>query len=310
MKVLVTGASGFIGSHVTRTLVERGHKVIVLAMPGDCMWRLHDIKGAYEIIRGTFQDEKSLSEQLSNWKPEGCIHLAWYAEPGKYLESLENLSALQGSLNLLRILSECGCEQFVGAGTCAEYEMRSSPLKETDPLKPETLYARSKLSFEMLGERLSSQFGIDFSWGRIFYLFGPQEDPRRLVPAAINKLMCGESFATTEGKQIRDYLHVIDIANALTLMVEKRVGGVFNICSGEPVSIKYILETIGSIFDSTELIQFGSVPYRDWEPMYICGDNQKLRSIGWTPYYNLSTGLLNTINWWKGQSKKHHETDH
>src|SRR6185295_7999217 len=108
--------------------------------------------------------------------------------------------SLQGSLELLQILSECNCEQFVGAGSCAEYEMKSEILSETDKTKPETLYAASKLSFQVLGEQIAAQSDFRFAWGRIFYLYGPQEDPRRIVPSAILKLQKGERFSASPGE--------------------------------------------------------------------------------------------------------------
>ena len=135
MRVLVTGASGFIGSHVTSTLINAGHDVLVLATPDNNLWRIKDIIPRISVLRGTLQNIQLIQNQLCAWKPQACIHLAWYAEPGKYLHSKENLVSLQGSLNLLQVLASRGCSQFIGAGTCAEYEMKSESLLETDKTK-------------------------------------------------------------------------------------------------------------------------------------------------------------------------------
>jgi UDP-glucuronate decarboxylase len=278
MKALVTGASGFIGSHVTRSLINAGHDVLALAKPDDNLWRLQKVLPHFDVLRGTFQDMPAIKEKLRTWQPNACIHLAWYAEPGQYLNARENLGSLQGSLNLLQILSECGCEHFIGAGTCAEYEMRIEMLTEIDKTKPGTLYAASKLSLQMIGEQLATQVGMQFVWGRIFYLYGAQEDPRRLVPAAILKLS--------------------DVANAFLAMMERRVSGIYNICSAEPVTIRELLDTIGSLTGRPELLAYGALPYRDWEPMFICGKNDRLKSTGWLPQVSLQVGLQDTINWW------------
>ncbi len=299
MRVLVTGASGFIGSHVTRALIGAGHEVLALVVPGDELRRLQDVLPRVEVLRGTLQDMPDIQNKLRAWKPNACIHLAWYAELGKYLIALENLVSLQGSLSLLQALSENGCEHFIGAGTCAEYEMKAEMLMETDKTKPETLYAASKSSFQMIGEQLSNRAGMRFTWGRIFYLYGLQEDPRRLVPAAILKLQKGEVFSASPGEQIRDYLHVADVANAFLALMEKKAEGIFNVCSAQPVSIKSLLDTIGNLTGRPELLLYGALPYRDWEPMFICGKNDRLRSTGWSPQISLQTGLQKTISWLK-----------
>ena len=299
MRVLVTGTSGFIGSHVTRLLINAGHQVMALILPGSNLWRLQDILSQFEVLHGSLQDISALYNQLLKWQPQACISLAWHAEPKKYLNSRRNLESLQGNLKLLQILSDNGCEQFIGAGTCAEYEMKTEILTETDRIKPDTLYAASKLSFQFLGEQIASQAGMRFAWGRIFYLYGPQEDPQRLVPAAIIKLQKGETFAATPGEQTRDYLHVRDVASAFINILEHRAMGVYNICSGKPVKIRTLLNLIGEKIGRTELITHGELPYRKWEPMFIRGDNARLKEIGWKPRFDLESGLNETINWWK-----------
>ncbi len=299
MKVFITGASGFIGSHVIRALIDAGHTVMALVAPGGNLWRIKDILPYFEPLLGTLQDISHIQSHLRVWKPETCIHLAWYAEPGIYLNSRENLNSLQGSLNLLQVLSECGCKQFVGAGTCAEYKMKSEMLAETDKTEPETLYAASKLSFQMIGEKISAQSGMLFAWGRIFYPYGAQEDARRLIPSAILKLLKNEVFSASPGEQIRDYLHVTDVANAFVVLAEKQAAGIFNISTAKPIATKSILNMIGELMGKTDLLAHGALPYREWEPMFIGGNNNKLKALGWNPRIDLHLGLHDTIKWWE-----------
>jgi nucleoside-diphosphate-sugar epimerase len=106
MKVFLTGASGFIGSHVARLLVNRGYDVLALVLPNETHWRLADINGKINMVKGNLYDVASYRPALIEWQPEVCIHLAWYVEPGKYLHSPENISVLNASLTLLQTLSE------------------------------------------------------------------------------------------------------------------------------------------------------------------------------------------------------------
>lgn len=298
MKVFVTGASGFIGSHTVTALLDSGHEVMALATPGNNLWRLANVSSRIKIVRGTLDDAASYQKSLHEWQPEACIHLAWYAEPGKYLDSEENIRSLNGGLSLLRALSECNCKQIICAGTCFEYEVKSDFLSENDRTRPETLYATSKASFQMVGEQLAAKLGIRFVWGRIFYLYGTHEDTRRIIPAAILKLREGAEFPASPGEQVRDYLYVMDVANAFLTLMNSDAKGIYNICSREPVTIRHILETIGSLTGRPELILYGVLPYRNWEPIFICGNNARLKSLGWSPKYDLQSGLKQTISWW------------
>jgi nucleoside-diphosphate-sugar epimerase len=295
MRVLVTGASGFIGFHVTKILLERNHQVAILVMPGDPMTRLQPYLNRLETISSALESKDLLESSIDQFKPEGCIHLAWYAEPGKYLDSAKNIQSLESSLSLFQALIEAGCRQIVAAGTCFEYDTNFGYLHEDTPACPASLYAAAKLSCYLLGGQLAAQAKIPFSWGRIFYPYGPLEDHRRLVPAAIKALKQGLPFPASTGEQIRDYIHVNDVAAAFCVLMEKKADGIFNISSGVPVPIRQLLETLGNLMNRANLIRFGALPYRKWEPPFICGNNKRLRHLGWRPDISLEQGLLDAI---------------
>ena len=124
-----------------------------------------------------------------------------------------------------------------------------------------------------------------------------------LVPAAVLSLKKGEIFPASQGDQVRDYLHVSDIANAFLTLVEKQSEGIFNICSSQPLTIRNLLIKIGELTGNPHLISYGALPYRDWEPMFICGNNDKLKSLGWVPKIPLEQGLQQVIQWWRSQTK-------
>jgi nucleoside-diphosphate-sugar epimerase len=295
MRILVTGASGFIGAHVTKTLLDCNHQVASLLMPGDPMIRLRPMQNRIETISAMLEDTDLVEKSISRFKPEACIHLAWYAEPGKYLDSAQNIQSLSSSIFLFQTLIKAGCRQIVAAGTCFEYDTNFGYLHEDTPARPSSLYAATKLSCYLLGSQMANQARISFAWGRIFYPYGPLEDQRRLVPAAIAALKKGVPFPASLGDQVRDYIHVDDVAAAFCVLVEKQTDGIFNISTGSPVSVRQLLETLGKLMNCTDLIQFGALPHRNWEPPFICGDNTRLRNLGWTPIYSLDAGLLETI---------------
>jgi len=296
MRIFITGISGFIGAKLAHCLLENGHDVSGLVFPDDPLLRLKPFSDRLTLFHGSLEQQEDWFPALSLWQPEACVHLAWYVEPGKYLSSLQNIGWLNMSLKLLESLSKIPCSYFLGMGTCAEYATSDNLLKETDSTMPETLYAASKLSFFLMGQQVAVLHNIRFGWGRLFYPYGPGEDPRRLIPSAIDSLSASKPFPASEGRQIRDYIHVEDVASALAFIVATQAEGIYNICSAKPISIHNLLIILETIMGKQQHIQFGAIPQRKWEPPFICGDNTQLQTLGWMPYYSLDTGLQNYVN--------------
>jgi nucleoside-diphosphate-sugar epimerase len=298
-RVLVTGGRGFLGAHVVRALLASDREVAVLTRSSAGSIISGDVGRPVSILRGSLQDAAGLRQQVEQWRPEACVHLAWYAEPGKYLESPENLSALDGTLSLLRVLTESGCCSIAMAGTCAEYDTDHGWLHEDTPLLPKTIYAASKAAGSMLVEQLSKASDTSVAWARIFYPYGPFEDRRRAVPALILSLLDSRPFAASAGDQVRDYIYAKDVADAFVTLIDRRARGAFNVASGDPITIRQLMETIGDRLGGRDLIAFGAAPSRAWEPKFIAGDAARLRALGWAPRYTLDQGLEQTIAWWR-----------
>ncbi len=302
MTVLVTGAGGFVGSQVVRRLIASDVEVAAMVRPGSRPARLEGLQGTIQVLEADLEDPSAVAEQLARCKPDACIHAAWYAEPGKYLPSPRNVDSLRSSLALLEELARAGCQHLVGVGTCFEYEMRSEPLREDSPTRPFTLYAACKLAFMLVAAQRAAQLQMGFAWARLFYLYGPFEDNRRLMPQVIKALSAGSEFSTTPGDMVRDYLHIEDVASGLCALSALRLSGTFNLCSGEAVTIAGLMQILGELLGRPELIRVGAYPPRDWDPAYVCGDSRRLRTEArWTPRHSLRDGLAQTVEWWKSQ---------
>ena len=147
---------------------------------------------------------------------------------------------------------------------------------------------------------VAEQIGLPVAWARIFYIYGPGENPRRFVPDIITTLLRGQPTRTTLGEQVRDYLHVEDVTAALWAVAQSDLAGVVNIGSGTPVTNQEIVLKIGQIVRRPELVKLGDLPYRAGDPMFVCANTTRLRErIGWRPGYDIDTGLRHTIDWWQ-----------
>lgn len=284
MRILLTGAAGFIGSHVARALVRSGHEVHATVLPTDDLWRIRDLEPHLRLYRGTLD--------LLPLEPDLAINLAWYAVPGRYLSAPENRECLEQSL---RLLGRLGC-RAVFAGTCFEYDTTRGILREDSPTRPTTLYAECKDRLRREVERRRGSV-----WIRFFYLYGPAEDPRRLIPSVIRGVLRGEPVPVSPGEQRRDFLHVEDAASAVCAVAFSPLEGCVNIGSGEAPAIADIVRKIGELGGRPDLIRLGAVPYYPGEPMLIVADNTRLRSTGWSPRYDLERGLADTFAWWKAR---------
>ena len=301
MKVLVTGASGFIGSELARLLIREGNEVFALLRPGSDPWRIHDLLPKLQVIEGDLLEPTGgWVERLCEVRPEMCFHFAWYAEPGVFLSSPLNLRYLSASLALAERLAEANCRKLVIAGSFSEYEQSPGYLSEESAISPNTVYGATKAALHQALALWARGAGMELLWPRIFSVYGPAEHEKRFVPAVILSTLRGEATRLTPGEQARDYLHVTDAAGAVWAAARSELSGAVNIASGEPVALREIALQIGQILDRRELIRLGDLPYREGEAMFVCAEVRRLReATGWQPYYSLEEGLRQTVEWWR-----------
>jgi nucleoside-diphosphate-sugar epimerase len=142
---------------------------------------------------------------------------------------------------------------------------------------------------------------LSAAWPRVFFLYGPKEHPERLVSSVIRSLLRGEPARCSHGRQIRDYLHVQDVADGLVAVLDSEVRDAINVSSGQPMTLREIASTIGRLTGRSELVHLGALPARANDVPLVVGSNAKAVALGWQPRYDLESGLLQTIEWWRGQ---------
>jgi nucleoside-diphosphate-sugar epimerase len=306
MRVLLTGAAGFIGSHVARLVVAEGHEVMALVRPGRSLRRLEAVRDRLRFLEGDLREAAALEGPLRARVPDVCMHLAWYAEPGgQCLWAQENLDCLSGSLSFLRVLREVSCPRLVIAGTSIEYDTSTGYVSEASPIRPRNLYAAAKHALFLTATHFDPGGGLSVAAARIFSVYGPWEDPRRLVPFVISKLLAGEPCDLTRGEQIRDYSHVEDAASALWAIAKSSVAGAVNVGSSQPVSVASVAARLGELVGRPELLRFGVRPSPPGDPPFLVANTDRLRNeVGYVPRYDLASGLAHTVDWWRSQGAR------
>jgi dTDP-6-deoxy-L-talose 4-dehydrogenase (NAD+) len=266
-RVFITGGRGFVGRQIVHALARRGVEVHALIRPGQ-----PKPDGATAAI----ECADLFAEPVGFWIEafsgmNAVVHAAWYAEPGKYLMSPKNLGCLAGTMRMAEAAVAAGMPRFVGIGTCVEYALSDTPLAPTSPLEPSTPYGAAKAAAYLALSRNLPEQGISFAWCRLFYLYGPGEDPRRLVPMLHLKLAAGEPVALSRGTQIRDYLDVVEAGDQIARVALGTQAGALNICSGDPISIADLARRVASEYDAGALLKFGAMPERENDPPFIVG---------------------------------------
>lgn len=295
-KVLVTGASGFIGRHTLKYLLPEFDEVhgVYARKP---LEEFKDVKWhRVDLLDSDYRDKL-----INTVRPTHLLHFAWYAEPGKYAHSLMNIKWLQSSLDLIQRFTEHGGERTVCAGTCFEYDFNYGLCSEyKTPKNPETIYGVCKNSLQNIIHHFSKKSELSSAWGRIFYLYGPYEYPSRLVSSVILSLLKNENARCSEGTQFKDFLHVDDVARAFVSLLKSRVEGAVNIGSGYPVRVKDVVIKIGELLNKRNMIDLGARPTPASEPPLIVADTKRLfEEVYWEPVFDLTAGLEDTIHWWK-----------
>jgi nucleoside-diphosphate-sugar epimerase len=298
MRILLTGSTGFIGSHLLAKLIEMQQPVAIILRDNADTWRIKDLINKVTVIPGDLGDVQSLEKQILDFSPDVLIHLAWYGVENRFRNEYQQISLnLNHVSNLLEILEKTKIKKIIGFGSQGEYGPQEKPINEELKPTPTTFYGVAKLCAYQIMNLFCQQREIDFAWVRLFSIYGPNDNASWLIPTVIKEIMNNNSPALTEGKQLWDFLYVADAVDAIvSILCTDHARGIFNLGSGKAVTVRRVVESIRDVINPTIELGFGLVPYRPDQVMFLEANIERFKNItGWFPQVSLQQGLENTI---------------
>jgi len=309
--IFLTGATGFIGSHLLKRLIKEGCNVHISTRMNRSLWRIEDFKDDFvnhEIDLNNFEAVRSLIKQI---KPDIIFHLAAYGVDYRQQDVHQTIDInINASVNLFEAFLANNGNRFIHTGSCFEYGQKDISISEGDFLDPTSVYGATKASsVHLLSSMAKGMQSGELVILRPFGVFGEYEGLHRFIPQVIDKLKSEYAVQMTLGEQIRDYIYIDDLIDAYILAavvpLENKVE-IINIGSGKEIAIKHLALTIlKQIGVSNDLLQFGALPYRPDEMMYLVANVGKAKSVlGWEPKVSIEKGLEHTINWYNRNISK------
>ena len=318
-RILVTGGAGYIGSHTVLQLLKEGYEVVVF----DNLDYGHKeaVPDSVKLIIGDLRNYDEINEVFKNYKFDGVIHFAAYAlagesvdNPGKYFRN-----NVFGTLNLLQIMVDNQVKKLVFSSSCAVYgQPEKLPIDETESKKPESPYGESKLMVEQMLRWFRGSLGLRFVALRYFNAAGAALDASigedhhpetHLIPIALQVAagkrseitIFGDDYDTPDGSCVRDYIHVLDLADvhlkALEYLLEGGESDAFNVGTGHGYSVKQIIDVVKSVTGVDFKVKLGD--RRPGDPAYLYANNEKVnKRLNWSTKYSDIEKIVTTAwNW-------------
>ncbi|MBV9866363.1 MAG: NAD-dependent epimerase/dehydratase family protein [Abitibacteriaceae bacterium] len=301
-RVIVTGATGFVGANLARHLLQAGYEVHLLVRPAYQSWRIESIQGDVHLHEVALTDAPVLSSTVSKIQPEWIFHLAAH---GAYswqndLEQIVQTNFI-GTLNFVEACLQSGFEAFVNTGSSSEYGFKDHAPAENEYLEPNSYYAVTKASATLFCRYTAQARGVHLPTLRLYSVYGPYEDPGRLMPTLIRHGLQGTWPPLVNPETARDYVYVDDVCAAYVLAATRpnqELGAVYNVGTGLQTPLHEVVSVAQRVLDIAAQPQWNSMPGRQWDTGVWVADNRKIvQELGWQPQYNLETGLRRMVQW-------------
>jgi nucleoside-diphosphate-sugar epimerase len=303
-KVLVTGASGFVGNNLTRHLLSLGHRVNVLLRDSYFDWRINDIRDGVEIHEADLRDSDSVNRIIKEVRADWVFHLAAHGAYSSQTDVTRILeSNIMGTATLLQACLKVGFDAFVNTGSSSEYGFKNHPPGEREWLEPNSYYAVAKASATLFCRYTAQTSGLRIPTLRLYSVYGPYEEPTRLMPTLIVKGLKKELPSLVAPHIARDYVYVDDVVRAYLLAAteeKQEPGAVYNVGTGVQTSLGEVVDVACRTLQIAEEPKWGSMENRIWDTGTWVSDNRNIKqALGWQPEYAFEDGFRKMVEWFQ-----------
>jgi UDP-glucose 4-epimerase len=303
-RVIVTGGTGFIGSNLARRLLTEGHQVHLLVRPGYSPRRIQTVRKELHIHQVDFLDAQALKEAVKRIRPDWIFHLAasgaysWQNDLTRMVET-----NIISTINLVEACLSPGFEAFINTGSSSEYGYKTFAPAETEWLEPNSHYAVTKASASLFCRYTAQSHNLGLYTLRLYSVYGPYEEPQRLMPTLIRYGMKGELPPLVGPETARDYIYIEDVLEAFLLAAthpDQEVGAVYNIGSGIQISLREVVDIARRIMELEVEPAWGTMPQRSWDTNHWVADNRKAQDeLGWRVGFSFQDGFRRMVEWFR-----------
>lgn len=307
-RILITGASGFIGANLARRALRDGHEVHLLLRPGYRTWRLDEIASHLHLHEADLADGSTVRDAVHRIRPDWVFHLAAYgAYPSQ--QDVERMTStnLPGCVALLDACVETGVGAFLNAGSSSEYGFKDHAPDEDDALEPNSLYAITKAAATHYCRLKGRESGVNAVTVRLYSVYGPYEDPGRLIPSLIVHGLNGRLPPLVSSEIARDFIYVDDAVDAMIRIATSTVppGSIYNVCSGVQLNLGEVVRTATQLMGVNAKPVWSSMKERSWDTDVWVGTGARLeRELGWRASTSFAEGLRQTVDWFRAYPDK------
>lgn len=304
-RILISGATGFVGANLVRFLVKKNYPIHVLVRKTSNFWRIKDLISKISLWQVDLLEKELLAKTVKKINPRVIFHLAnaplYLGQPSSVKSYIE--ANLVGTINMIEACQDINYQCFINTGSSAEYGPKEKPMKEDNLCQPRSLYAVTKLAATNYASFVGKIEKKPIITLRLFSPFGPYDDPKRLMVEVIYNALKNKNIFLSRADLVRDYVYIDDVTRAYYLAItaaEKYPGEIFNLGMGRQTTIKKVVETTLDLTSSSSKISWDVFPSRDFESSIWQADLKKTeKCLNWRPEFSLKEGLKKTIDWFK-----------
>jgi nucleoside-diphosphate-sugar epimerase len=308
-KVLITGANGFLGSHIVKKTIAQNADTTIIVRENSDLWRIEDELKFLNIYKTDIRNLESLSKCIETVKPDFVFHMAAYGVDSRQNDLYTAINSnLLGTVNLLNVLGKAGCEKFINTGTSMQYGNKEGMIDESTCYTPKNIYGSTKASATIMAHQIADNMGLDIVTIIPFGVFGEKEGSHKFFPQVILSVLNGKDVDLTLCEQCRDYCYVENIVDGFLMAAKAKhvKNEIFNIGSGVTHPLKYYVDLIIKEMNTNAKANYGILEYRKndlWNPLPKV---DKVKNIlGWYPAIQIDEGIRRTISWYSYNYKKY-----